>query len=132
MSEFYSYEGLRNGGTFLLDDTTKNAIKSDPKQIIGKVVALTANYTAGYGTSGATPLGFVEMVEKESTGSDKFVVSVVWNQSREFVECAGSETAGSFASCDGNGGIVKSTNPTNSRIWGVDAEGQVATVYIHG
>ncbi len=132
MNEFYCYEGLRNGGTFLLDETTHTAIKDKPNQIIGKVVTMTENYTAGYGSANSVPLGFVEMVEKESTNSDRFVVSVVWNQSREMIECAGSETAGSFAACDGKGGIVRSATPSNSRIWGVDAEGKVATVYIHG
>lgn len=132
MAEFYSYEGIRNGATYILDDTTKTAIAADPMQIVGKVVALTGNYTVGYGASGATPLGFVEMVEKETGNGDTLVVSVVFNQSREGVACAGTETAGAFAACDGTGGIVKSTTATNARIWGVNADSKTATLYIHG
>lgn len=132
MNEFYCYKGLRNGGTFLLDETTQDKIKSSPNQLIGKVVTLTDNYTVGYGSANAVPLGFVEMVEKEATNSDRLVVSVVWNQSEELIDCAGSETAGNFAACDGKGGIVRSTTPSNARIWGVDTAGKVATVYIHG
>lgn len=130
MSEFYCYEGLRNGGTFLLDDTTKTAIASDPKQILGKVVALTDNFTAGYGSAGDIPLGFVEMVEPEKSGSEQWVVSVVWNQSREGV--TGSGTAGSFLTCDGTGGVSTSTTATNARLWGIDSTDNTATVYIHG
>lgn len=132
MAEFYSYEGIRNGGTFLLDDTTKTTIAADPMQIVGKVVTLTSNYTVGYGSSGDAPLGFVEMVEKETGNNNALVVSVVFNQSREGITCAGSEVAGNYAACDGTGGIVKSTTATNTRIWGVNATSKTATVYIRG
>lgn len=137
MSEFYSYEGLRNGGTFLLDDTTKTTIKSNPNQLVGKVVSLVGNYKVGYGTSGDNPLGFVESVELEKSGSDQFVVAVVWNQSREDIKCVGSETANSYVACDGSGGIVLSgttsaPKPSRATVWGVDATAKTATVYIHG
>lgn len=137
MSEFYCYEGLRNGGTFLLDTTTKTTIADNPKQIEGKVVTLTGNYTVGYGSSGNIPLGFVEKVELEKSGSNQFVVSVVWNQSREGVPCAGSETAGAYLACNGTGGVAlsgTSSAPVASRAvaWGVDATAKTATVYIHG
>lgn len=132
MAEFYCYEGIRNGATYILDDTTKTAIASNPMQIVGKVVTMTDNYTVGYGSSGNTPLGFVEMVEKETGNGETLVVSVVFNQSREGVQCSGSETAGAFASVDGKGGIVKSNTPTNARIWGVHPDNKTATVYIHG
>lgn len=132
MAEFYSYEGIRNGATFLVDDTTKTTIAADPMQIVGKVVTLTSNYTVGYGSSGDAPLGFVEMVEKETGNNNALVVSVVFNQSREGVTCAGSEAAGNYAACDGTGGIVKSTTATNTRIWGVNATSKTATVYIRG
>lgn len=131
------FEGLRNGGTFLLDSTTKTAIAQDPKQIEGKVVTLTDNYTVGYGSSGKIPLGFVEKVEPDKSGSTEWVVSVVWNQSREDIPCAGSETAGSYLACDGTGGVAlsgTSSAPVASRAvaWGVDATAKTATVYIHG
>ena len=126
------FEGLRNGGTFLLDETTKAAIAQDPTQIEGKIVALTDNFTVGYGSANDVPLGFVEKVEQDKSGSSNWVVSVVWNQSREDIPCAGSETAGSYLACDGSGGVSASTTSTSARCWGVDATEKVATVYIHG
>lgn len=132
MSVFYSYEGLRNGGTFLLDDTTKDKIESNPNKLVGKVVAMTGNFTVGYGSANDNPLGFVESVEIEKSGSNQFVVAVVWNQSREDITCAGSETAGTYVACDGSGGVVTSTSATSSRCWGVDSTANTAAVYIHG
>lgn len=132
MPEFYSYKGLRNGGTFLLDATTAEKIKNDPLQICGKVVTLVDNYTVGYGSSGKRPLGFVEMVEHERNFSEQWVVSVVWNRSTEMVPCAGSETAGDYVACDGSGGVTTSANATPACVWGVDSDNKVATVYIHG
>lgn len=135
MAEFYSYEGLRNGGTFKIDTTTTTAIKDSPKDILGKVVALTDNYTVGYGTSGDNPLGFVEQVEKENGNSSNLVCSVVWNQSRMGIDCAGSETAGSYLACNGSGGLAlsgTSSAPKASRCiaFGVDATGKKCTAYI--
>lgn len=132
MAEFYCYEGLRNGGTFKLNATTKTAIADDPSSIVGKVVTITGNYEAGYGAAGARPLGFVEQVEKENSTSGSFVVSVVWNQSREFIPCAGTETANAFLACDGTGGLKASEDPTNAVAWGVEATAKTCTAYISG
>lgn len=135
---FYSYEGLRNGATFKLDTTTATAIKDDPKAIVGKVVALVDNYTVGYGTSGDNPLGFVEQVEVESNSNNQqYVVSVVFNQSREDISCAGTESAGDFLAVDGSGGVVTSgtssaAKPSNAIAWGVDTTAKTCTVYIRG
>lgn len=132
MAEFYCYDGIRNGTTYIVDDTTKTALGTNPMQIVGKVVTLTGNYTVGYGSSGDAPLGFVEMIEKETGNGDTLVVSVVFNQSHEGIACAGSEAAGNYAACNGTGGIAKSTTATNTRIWGVDATSKTATIYIGG
>lgn len=135
MSEFYSYEGLRNGGTFLVDATTKTAIANSPTDIVGKVVTLTGNHTVGYGSAKDNPLGFVEQVEKENNNSGNLVVSVVWNQSREDIACAGTETAGAFAACNGSGGLqaaAAADGATSAKIWGADATNKVCTVYISG
>ena len=132
MATFYSYEGLCDGATFILDEATRTAIEKDPLQILGKVVTMTDNYTVGYGSSGKDPLGFVESVEHETNFNKPWVVAVIWNQSQEKIDCAGSETAGAYAACDGKGGIVTSNNPTRARIWGVDKESKKSTVYIHG
>lgn len=111
MSEFYSYEGLRDGGTFVVDATTKAAIENDPTEIIGKVVTITGNNQVGYGTSGDPPRGVVEMVEKEVSNSDNLVVSVVWHQMKEDIPASGV-TANDWVACDGNGGVTKSSTPT--------------------
>lgn len=132
MAEFYSYEGLRNGGTYKLNSTTVTAIKDSPMDIVGKVVTVTGNYEVGYGSSGNRPLGFVEMVEKEANSSTDLVVSVVWNQSREGVTCSGSETAGDYLVCDGTGGLKSSTTASNAVAYGVEATAKTCTVYIHG
>lgn len=137
MAEFYSYEGIRNGATFKVNSTTKTAIKDNPSQIVGKVVTLTGNYEVGYGTAGDRPLGFVEQIEKENVNSDTFVVSVVWNQAREDITCAGTETAGSYLACDGTGGLAlagtsSAPKPSSAIAYGVDATNKLCTAYIHG
>ena len=129
MNDFYCWEGIRNGATWVLDETTKTAIQSDPKQIIGKVVTATGNGEVGYGSSGKNPLGFVEMVEKELTNSERLVVSVVFNQARENITCAGA-AAGDFLACDGTGGLTKSSSATSAKAYSV-GDGK-AIVYIHG
>lgn len=128
MSEFYSFEGLRDGGTFVVDDTTKSTIQDDPKQIIGKVVTVTGNGEAGYGSSGDAPLGFVEMVEKENVNSENLVVSVVWHQVREDIPASGV-TAGDWVQCDGSGGVAKSSEPTGARALAFDTDKAVVQMY---
>lgn len=140
MAEFYCYKGIKNGATFLLDSTTTTTIKDDLSVIVGKVVAITGNYTVGYGSAGDTPLGFVEQIEKESSNSDNYVVSVTFNHSEEDIACVGSETAGSTVFCDGSGGVKAATvasggtAPTGGKatVWGVDATNKLCTVYISG
>lgn len=130
---FYSYEGLRNGATFKLDSTTKEAIKNKPQDIIGKVVTLTGDYEVGYGSAGDDPIGFVEQVEVESnSNNEQYVVSVVFNQSREDIVGAGSEEAGSYAACNGTGGIQSATAANSTKIWGVDKQAKTCTIYIRG
>lgn len=134
MGEYYSYEGLVNGGTFKVDETTKTAIEDSPTDLIDKVVTLTGNFEVGYGSSGNRPLGFVETVELEGfdNGDKTFVVSVLWNKSAEDIPCAGSETAGSYLACDGKGGLTTSSSATNAVAYGVDAENKTCVAYIHG
>lgn len=129
MNDFFCWEGIRNGATWVLDTTTKTAIAENPKQIEGKVVTVTGDGEVGYGASGKNPLGFVEKVEKELTNSDRLVISVVFNQAREGITCAGA-AAGDFLACDGTGGLTKSTAATSAKAYSV-ADGK-AVVYIHG
>lgn len=130
MAEFYSYEGLRDSGTFKVAAATKTAIAADPKQIVGKVVALTGNYEVGYGTAGSSALGVVETIEKESTNSDTLVAAVHWGCTFEDIACVGSETAGSYLSVDGSGGVKASEDPTNMVALGVDATAKTCTIKI--
>lgn len=126
------FNGIRNGATFYLDSTTKTAIKSNTKDIIGKVVTLVDNATVGYGEAGDRPLGFVESIEEDKSGSETWVVSVLFNQSQEGINCAGTEIAGEYLACDGTGGLAKSTTATNAVAYSVDSTNKVCTVYISG
>lgn len=130
MAEFYSYEELKNGGTFKVNSTTASGLGTNYTALCGKVVTLTSNYEVGYGEADDTPLGFVEQVEFEANDPSVLVCSVVWNTSREEITCAGTESAGDFLACDGNGGVKTSATATSAKAWGV--EGTNATVYIHG
>lgn len=114
MSEFYSYEGIRDGATFVVDSTTASTIADNPTQIIGKVVTITGNRQAGYGSSNDVPLGFVEMIEKEANNSENYVISVVWHQTREDIPASGV-TAGDWVACDGSGGVIKSSDATGCK-----------------
>lgn len=130
MAVEYGYSGLRNGGTFKLNSTTKTSISTDPKQIIGKVVALTGDYEVGYGASGDAPFGVVVQIEDECSNSDDFVVSVLWGQTFEDIACAGTETAGDYLSCNGTGGVATSEDPTPCVALGVDTTNTVCTIKI--
>lgn len=130
MAVEYGYNGLRNGGTFKVDATTKAKIDSDPKQIIGKVVALTGNYEVGYGSGKKSPFGVVDQIEKESTNSDDFCVTVLWGQTFEDIPCAGTETAGGFLACNGNGGVAASETATSAIALGVDGSAHTCTIKI--
>lgn len=126
----YGYNGLRNGGTFKLNATTKSTIQADPKQIVGKVVAITGDYEVGYGSDADEPFGVVEQIEKESTNSADYVVSVLWGQTFEDVKCAGTENAGEFLACDGAGGVKTSVEHTNCIALGVDKSATTCTIKI--
>lgn len=128
MSEFYSYEGLRDGGTFKVDAATKAVIESEPNQIKGKVVTITGNGEAGYGGAGDAPLGFVEQVEREVTNSDEYVISVVWHQVKEDVPASGV-VAGDWCACDGNGGVQKSEDCTGARVFAFEGDKAVVQMY---
>lgn len=102
MAEFYSYNGLMTSGTFKVDSTTSTTVSADPKQLCGKVVTITGNYTVGYGSTGDAILGVVEAVEKEATNSADLVVAVKWTGTFEGISCAGTETAGVPLVVDGS------------------------------
>lgn len=135
MAEFYSYEGLRGSGTFKVAAATKTAIAADPKQLVGKVVALTGNYEVGYGTAGSKIQGVVQTVEKESTNSDTLVVTVQWACTFENIPCSGSETAGTYLAVDGQGG-VQAAGTSSAPVFlgtvalGVDATAKTCSIQV--
>lgn len=131
----YGFDGLKDGGTFVLDSTTSTAIKDDPSQIVGKTVALNGNYTVGYGTSGDTILGVVEQVEYENGKSGTMCVSVLWQRTFENISCVGSETAGQPLAVDGSGGVALSGTSSapvfkNAIALGVNATGKTCTIRV--
>lgn len=131
MLDFYSYEGLRNGATFIVDSATKTALeKSGYNDIVGRAVAITGNGQVGYGKDGDIPIGFVEQIESEYSGSDSLVVSVIWNMCREYVPVA-SAAAGDVLVCDGKGGLKKAESGASTAIV-FSADGGYAAVYMGG
>lgn len=134
--DFFWYDGLRDGGTFLVDDSTSEAIKDNINELKGKIVTLTGgNYMVGYGSAGDDPLGYVRSVEPIKGMTGKLCAAIVFNSSFMFVPAATSSEPKSYGACDGKGGIQKSTTPTSTKIWatGKDTEdNDVCTVYIHG
>ncbi len=103
----FGYDDLRSSGTFKVASATKTAIKSDPRQIVGKVVTITGNYEVGYGSDGKTPLGVVTQFEPEVSGSEDLVVTVTWGQTFENIPCTSGDAAGDYLLCDGKGGLKK-------------------------
>lgn len=136
MAQFYCYEGLEKAFTFKVDSTTSTAVAADPKELVGKAIAMTGDYTVGYGTSGDAIMGFVEQVEIASTNDKTLLVSVRRFRMFEGVSCAGTETAGDFLTVDGSGGVAKATvsttaiAPTNAIAIGVNATDKTCTVLV--
>lgn len=136
MSDFMCYEGLEKAFTFKVDSTTSTAVSADPKQLVGKVVAMTDDYTVGYGTSGDPIIGVVETVEVTSTNNKALLVAVRRFRMFEEITCAGTETAGDFLTVDGSGGVAKAAvsttkvAPTNAIAIGVNATGKTCTMLV--
>lgn len=126
----YSFEGLRTSGTFKVDSTTKGVIQSDPQQIIGKVVTITGDGEAGYGSADDEPLGVATQIEKECTNSEDFVITVAWGQTFENIPSAGSENAGEFLACNGDGTVKTSVEHTGCKVIAADNSGSVCTIKI--
>lgn len=127
---FFSFEGQDNHPCFVVDDTTKGKIQSDPTAIIGKVVAITGNGEAGYGTAADEPIGVVQQIEKLSTNEDKYFITVFRNRFFENISCAGSETAGDYLACDGSGGLQKSETATSCKAISVDTSKNTCTILV--
>lgn len=130
MSYDLSFEGLKNSATFKVGATTKGEVEADPKQIIGKVVAIVGNGEVGYGEDGDDPIGVVSSVEYNTTYDHELMVCVNWGQTFEGIKCAGSETAGDYLACDGTGGVKTSVEPTCCRALSVDTVGTVCAIKI--
>lgn len=125
-----NFNGLRTSGTFHLASATKSTIQADPKQIIGKVVAITGNGEVGYGTAADEPFGVVTAIEPVVGGAGGFVVTVQWGQTFEGIACAGTENAGECLACNGTGGVQSSAEHTNCVALDVDTSGNVCAIKI--
>lgn len=130
MSVEMGYSGLRNNAPFKLSSATTAAINDDPKQIIGKVVAITDDFEVGYGDANDPPVGVVTQIEVASTNDPTHLVTVAWGQTFESIPCAGTELPGEYLACDGVGGVVKSTTATCCVALGVDTTNEVCTIKI--
>lgn len=123
---FMSYNGLKDGGTFKLDSTTKSTISADIKQIIGKPVAFTSTTKdpeVGYGSSDKPIAGIVTAIEQMEVGSTDYVVTVEWNSTFEDVPNDSDGTtavAGGFVSVNGSGEVMASTTSSNAICIAVD------------
>lgn len=117
---FFSYEGLVGGGTFMLDETTKGTISANPNQIKGKVVTVVGDGEVGYGSADDEPLGVVTQIEYVSTNDDNFVVTVEWGKTFEGIPCQGTENAGEFLACNGDGTVKTSVEHTGCKALLVD------------
>lgn len=126
------FEGVRDGSTYTVAEATKTALAGKYSDLVGKVVTLTGNFEAGYGSAGDEPLGFVEQVEKYSTNDDTLTVSVVWGQGRDDIPCAGSESVPTFLACDGKGGLQAASSPTSAKAHSVNTDKKTCSVFIHG
>lgn len=103
--------GLKDGGTFYVDSTTKAAIGTDFDSAVNKVVTVvnSANGTVGYGKSGDFIQGVIQKVEKLDNSSDELVATVLWARTFEDIACATSDKPGAVLVCDGSGGVKTAT-----------------------
>ena len=123
MAAFMNYDGLKDSGTFKLDNTTKNSIASNPKNILGKVVAFVAGTTndgnplVGYGTANDAIAGVVTAWDYEETGSQDIIVTVSWNSTFDNIATAATTTTavvGAGIAVNGSGGVVTKPELTNA------------------
>jgi hypothetical protein len=127
--------GARDNFTFKLATSTATAVASDIKQAIGKVVVITGNEEAGYGSAGDEIFGVIQQIERVSNIDDSYVISVARNQVFEDVACVGTETAGAPLVADGKGGVKLSGTSsakvhTATTALSVDATEKTCTIYI--
>lgn len=128
--ERYGFDGLKDGGTFPLDATTATAIKDNPTQIEGKVVALVDGYTVGYGSDGDAILGVVEKVEHEQGRSEQLCVSVLWQRSFENIPFTGTVSAKDNLVVDGAGNVKTGTAFSGAVVWGADTTKNTCTIRV--
>ena len=136
------FNGLVDSGTFLVDSTSAATIKA------GDFVALTGDYTCGFGSANGTILGRVEVVEKyDMLSTDGKVATVKRSCSFEDVALSATTTYrptsyGDLIAVDGAGKIQKLQNlavdttngiaqkRTNAFALAVDTTNAVATIWL--
>lgn len=116
------YEGGKDGLSFVLDDTTKGKLKTNPLDIIGKTVAWVKSSpigtpTVGYGTADDAIAGIVTAIEEFDEQGLPYIVTVKWNETFDNIATATSATTaveGKGVAVDGNGGVKTSTTAFNA------------------
>ena len=136
------FDGLVDSGTFLVDSTSAATLKA------GDFVALTGDYTCGFGSANDTILGRVEVVEGyDMLSADGKVATVKRRCSFEDVALSATTTYrptayGNLLAVDGAGKIQKLQNlavdttngiaqkRTNAFALAVDTTNAVATIWL--
>lgn len=108
--------------TYILDDTTFDAVKSDLDSAVGKTVTLTGAETAGYGTTSDKLLGVIMKVEKDKCAT----IRTGWYSEGVHIG-SGTVSPGTVVKVDGAGGLAAASTQTNYgpvviRIDGIGAE----------
>lgn len=104
---FFSYEGLVESGTFIVDSDTTLSLGKNYSNLIGKVVSITNNAVVGYGSYGDVPFGVVTQVEKDYSSANNLVATVVWGNTFENIPYTGAKNFKTHLACDGEGGLVE-------------------------
>lgn len=128
------YDGLKDGGTFLLDAATAAKIKDNPKSLIHKALTWvdgTGEPMIGYGKAapaGSPIAGFVVSISKcdsyvDGTQAGDWTVGISWRGT--FIDIptpnANTAVAAKWLNCDDAGNVVTSATVTNTACLSVDS-----------
>lgn len=115
--------------TYYLSQATATAIQDDTTKITNQVLAITGNVEVGYGTAGDRIEGFASLAEPFDTTKEKYVVSLYINGFFTDIHATGLALK-DYVSCDGNGGLQKSTEKTNAQVVELDADKETVTIHL--
>jgi len=101
------FNGCVESATFIVDSATLTAIGTDYDGAKGKAVALTANETIGYGSSGDGVFGVIEKVHKNGTAAVRMLGGVDGVAITDTAE--NQPVFGDYLAVDGAGKLIKAT-----------------------